>query len=181
MATKANVLIQLLRWYVPQHERWGNYSVHWKRRDLPWWSSIEFVVFFFLYRCLSQSYLVSGHRWIAVEDWLLSTIQGCGSEQPAVHVWVIWFPEIHSNFGGLLLSPTPGQHFSVGQWEQTMTVTKLHQPTYVSNVQNTGRVGKHKGSFVLWWVAVSNLYFCTQMKMLPKNIMEGYGYPLAQK
>lgn len=136
---------------------------------------------FFYIDASSQRYLVSGHRWIAMEDWLLSTIQGCGSEQPAVHVWVIWFPEIHSNFGGLLLSPTPGQHFSVGQWEQTMTVTKLHQPSYISNVQNTGRVGKHKGSFVQWWVAVFNLYFCTQMKMLPKNIMEGYGYPLAQK
>lgn len=32
---KANVLIQLLRWYAPQHGGEGNCSVHWKRRDLP--------------------------------------------------------------------------------------------------------------------------------------------------
>lgn len=77
-------------------------------------------------------------------------------------------------FWGAPLISHPGQHLPVGQWEKTTTIMRLHQSTYISNVQNTRRVGKRKGSFVRWWVAVFNLCFGTQVKMLPKNIIEGY-------
>lgn len=45
---KVSVLIQQLQQFVPQHERWGDCHVHWKRRD-PWRRSVtEFALLFLI-------------------------------------------------------------------------------------------------------------------------------------
>ena len=97
----------MLRWYVPHHE-WSGNSVWIERGDTPLdgFSLSLSPSFFFIYRRLGQRYFIGGCGWIAMEDWLLSRIRGCGSEQPTVHPGVNWLPEIYSCFGGHLFSPT---------------------------------------------------------------------------